>query len=372
MTSGRSAPSFPKVILRLQRDGCQSDKVNAVLSRSFPPALRALAALLLLAGTLLLPLGPALAHEVRPALVQIVEATSGAAEVTWKQPVAGEVAIRLSPRLSGGALDRPPDSETISPAYRIRVWRLPADARLSGQTLSIDGLNMTVTDVLVQVRLRQGEISTVLKPSRPSLKLEVDAPAGAAVPAYLRMGVEHILTGFDHLAFVLGLLLLIGLNRGVIKAVTAFTLAHSVTLACTALGWVRVDPAAVEVLVALSIVFVALELIPRPGRPASLTRRRPWLVALVFGLLHGFAFAGALAQIGLPRDAAPQALFLFNLGVEIGQLVFIGAASLMILGLRRLRSRLPFDTEAVARLAPAYAIGGLSAYWLIERLAGLF
>ena len=346
--------------------------MRAARPRTVSPALRALAALLLLIGTLLAAGGQALAHEVRPALVQIVEAPSGAAEITWKQPVAGEVAIRLSPRLSGGALDRPPDSETISPAYRIRVWRLPADARLSGQTLSIDGLSMTVTDVLVQARLRQGEISTVLKPSRPSLKLAVDTPGGAAVPAYLRMGVEHILTGFDHLAFVLGLLLLVGLNWGVVKAVTAFTLAHSVTLACTALGWVRVDPAAIEVLVALSIVFVAVELIPRPGQPPSLIRRRPWLVALAFGLLHGFAFAGALAQVGLPKDAAPQALLLFNIGVEIGQVVFIAAASLVILALRRIRLRLPFDTEALARLAPAYAIGGLSAYWLIDRLAGLF
>lgn len=305
--------------------------------------------------------------------MQIVEAPSGAAEVTWKQPVAGDVAVRLAPRLSGGALDRPPDSETVTPAYRIRVWKLPAGARLSGQTLSVDGLDMTVTDVLVQAKLRQGEISTVLKPSRPSLRLAMEgSPAGAAVPAYLRMGVEHILTGFDHLAFVLGLLLLIGLNRGVVKAVTAFTLAHSITLACVAMGWMRVDPALIEVLVALSIVFVALELIPRPDRPPSLTRRRPWLVALIFGLLHGFAFAGALAQIGLPKGAAPQALFLFNLGVEIGQLLFIGAASLVILALRRLRPRLPFDTAALARFAPAYVIGGMAAYWLIDRLAGLF
>lgn len=329
-------------------------------------------AFLLLCACLLCVAGAAFAHEVRPALVQIREAPSGAAEVTWKQPVAGEVAVRLAPRLSGGGLDRPPDSETVTQAYRILVWRLPAGSGLSGQTLSIDGLEMTVTDVLVQAQLRQGEISTVLKPSRPRLTLSVDTPTGAAVPAYLRMGVEHILTGFDHLAFVLGLLLLIGLNRGVVKAVTAFTLAHSVTLACAALGWVRVDPAVIEVLVALSIVFVALELVPRPDRPPSLTRRRPWLVALVFGLLHGFAFAGALSQIGLPKDAAPLALFLFNLGVEIGQLVFIAAASLVILGLRRLRARLPFDTTALARLAPAYVIGGLSAFWLIDRLAGSF
>lgn len=330
----------------------------------------ALAGLFALAPVAFAPV--AFAHEVRPALVQVVGTSSGGLEVTWKQPVAGESAVRLAPRLSGGVLDRPPDSETLAQAYRIRVWNLPAGSKLSGRTLSVDGLDLTVTDVLVQVKTPEGELSTVLKPSRPALKLDFSHPQGAAAPAYLRMGIEHILTGFDHLAFVLGLLLLIGLNRNVVKAVTAFTLAHSVTLACAALGWVKVDPAVIEVLVALSILFVAVELVPRPGRPPTLTRRRPWLVALGFGLLHGFAFAGALARIGLPGSAAPQALFLFNVGVEAGQLAFLACAALGILALRSLRARLPFDTSGVARLAPAYGIGGLSAYWLVERLAGLF
>lgn len=333
----------------------------------------ALVALLgfVIGGFVLLQATPARAHEVRPALVQILETPSGL-EVTWKQPVTGDVGLRLTPRLSGGALDRPPDRETLTDAYRIRIWRLPAGTSLSGRTLSVDGLSMTVTDVLVRIQTRTADVSTVLKPASPSLKLDLEAPAGAAVPAYLRMGVEHILTGLDHLAFVLGLLLLIGLNPGVIKAVTAFTVAHSITLAATALGVVRVDPSVVEVLVALSIVFVAVELAAPPGSPMTLTRRRPWLVALTFGLLHGFAFAGALTQIGLPKDAAPQALLLFNLGVEIGQLLFLGAAALVILALRRIRPRLPFVTEPLARLAPAYVIGGVSAYWLIERIAAVF
>lgn len=319
-------------------------------------------------------LGPATlcqAHEVRPALVQILEVPEGGLEVTWKQPVAGDVGIRLAPRLSGGALDRPPDRETLTDAYRVRVWRLARTEGLSGQTLTVEGLSMTVTDVLVRVKVGDTDISTVLKPSRPSIRLDASGPSGVATPAYLRMGIEHILMGPDHLAFVLGLLLLIGLNIGVVKAVTSFTLAHSLTLAGTALGLVRVDPATIEVLVALSIVFVAVELARGPEGPQTLTRRRPWLVALTFGLLHGFAFAGALSQIGLPEDAAPQALLLFNLGVEIGQLAFLAAATLLILALRKVRPRLPFPTEALARLAPAYGIGALSAYWLIERLAGV-
>ncbi|MFM8374593.1 MAG: HupE/UreJ family protein [Phenylobacterium sp.] len=333
---------------------------------------RALAVLATVIGLVFLASSPAQAHEVRPALVQIQEAADGVVEVTWKQPVAGDVGLRISPRLSGGALDRPPDRETLTDAYRIRTWRLPAGQVLTGQTLSVDGLSMTVTDVLVRVKTPTAELSSVLKPANPSLRLELGAPAGLAVPAYLRMGVEHILTGLDHLAFVLGLLLLIGLNLGVVKAVTAFTVAHSVTLAATALGWVKVDPAVVEVLVALSIVFVAVELAAPPGSPPTLTRRRPWLVALAFGLLHGFAFAGALAQVGLPGEAAPQALLLFNIGVEIGQLLFLGAAVVVILAIRRIRPKLPFLTDGFVRLAPAYVIGGISAYWLVERIAGVF
>jgi hydrogenase/urease accessory protein HupE len=370
-------------MLRPRRPVCQNTGVNRPWRPRFtdttprgsqvraPGAAAALAVLTVFA-LVLLPALQAKAHEVRPALVQILETGSGGAEVTWKQPVAGDVAVRLSPRLSGGALDRPPDQETVTDAYRIRIWRLPSADGLSGQTLSVDGLSMTVTDVLVRVQAGGAEVSTVLKPSAPSLRLDLDGPAGAAVPAYLRMGVEHILTGPDHLAFVLGLLLLVGLNLGVVKAVTAFTVAHSLTLAGTALGLVRVDPAVVEVLVALSIVFVAVELASAPGARPSLTRRKPWLVALAFGLLHGFAFAGALAEIGLPKAAAPQALLLFNVGVEIGQLAFLAVAALVILALRRLRPRLPFQTDALARVGPAYAIGGLSAFWLIERLAAVF
>ena len=360
-------------MLRPRRPVCQNSRVTPARRPLTPDvARRALAALAAVLGLVFLATSSALAHEVRPALVQIQEAADGAIEVTWKQPVAGDVGLRISPRLSGGALDRPPDRETLTDAYRIRTWRLPPGQALSGQTLSVDGLSMTVTDVLVRVQTRSAAVSTVLKPANPSLRLDLEGPAGVAVPAYLRMGIEHILTGLDHLAFVLGLLLLIGLNLGVVKAVTAFTVAHSLTLAATALGLVQVDPAVIEVLVALSIVFVAVELAAGPDAPATLTRRRPWLVALAFGLLHGFAFAGALAQVGLPKEAAPQALLLFNIGVEIGQLLFLGAAVVAILALRRIRPRLPFLTDGFVRQAPAYLIGGVSAYWLIARIAGVF
>jgi len=308
----------------------------------------------------------AVAHEVRPALVQISQTAPGSYQVTWKQPVVGDMAVRMIPHLSSGVLDRPATTEEISPAFRIRTWNVRAGAPLDGQTLTIEGLKETVTDVLVRISPTRGsEINTVIHPSEASYRIVLSGPAGMAVPAYLRLGVEHILTGFDHLMFVLGLLLLIGTNWRIIKAVTAFTVAHSITLALAALGFVKFPTAIIEALVALSIVFVASELLSSKD---TLTRRRPWLIAFVFGLLHGLAFAGALANIGLPPHAEPMALFLFNVGVEIGQLAFIAAAVGVIFSLRALRKRLDFKTEAFARLAPAYAIGGCAAFWLIERI----
>jgi hypothetical protein len=182
------------------------------------------------------------------------------------------------------------------------------------------------------------------------------------------LGIGHILTGFDHLMFVLGLLLLIGPNWRLVKAVTAFTVAHSLTLALAALGFVHFPSAIIEALVALSIVFVACELVPLPGRPETLTHRHPWLIAFTFGLLHGLAFAGALAEVGLPKGAEVAALFLFNVGVEIGQLTFIAVAIGAIWALRWMRKRLPVITPAFARVAPAYVIGSCAAFWLIERI----
>jgi hypothetical protein len=308
------------------------------------------------------------AHEVRPALLQITEHGAGAYDVTWKQPAMGEMVIHLTPHLSSGALEKPPAFDTVEDGFVEKAWHVTAGATLEGQTVSIEGLSETVTDVLVRVTTADGrQVDEVLKPSAPQLKLALAKPSGLAVPAYLKLGVEHILTGFDHLLFVLGLLLLIGPNWRLVKAISAFTVAHSITLALAALGYIAFPPAIIEALVALSIVFVATELVPG-GRPDTITRQKPWLIAFSFGLLHGMAFAGALAEIGLPPRAAPQALFLFNVGVEIGQLVFIGAVLSLLWAARRLPLMRRLENPALARPLAAYAIGGLSAYWLIERI----
>lgn len=330
--------------------------------------MRAFAAVWLALAALFAALTPAQAHEVRPALVQIRETGPTAYEVVWKRPVVGDMALRLVPHLSGGALEKPPTLEQAAPGYVTRVWRVRDGPPLEGQVLEVEGLSQSVTDVIVRVTARDGRtLDHVLKPAQPKFTLSLAPAAGVAVPAYLVLGVEHILIGIDHLLFVLGLLLLIGPNWRLVKAITGFTVAHSITLALAALGYISFPSATIEALVALSILFVAVELMPARRAAGGLAQRRPWLIAFVFGLLHGMAFAGVLADIGLPPDAAPQALLLFNVGVEIGQLVFIGAVlGLMAAGRWLWRAR-HWTTPRWAALAPAYLIGSLSAYWLIER-----
>lgn len=332
-----------------------------------------------LALTLLLWAGAAAvqAHEVRPALFEIRRSASSRCEILWKQPIAGELAVRLVPQLSGGWLEAPPLSESRAPGHRILRWSwadCPLEA-LEAQSLAIEGLDATLTDVLVRVDFGEGRtIQHILRPgdaplalARPGERRSAGASSGSG--AYFRLGVVHILEGIDHLAFVLALVLLVGLRARLVTAVTGFTVAHSLTLGATALGWLRPWPAFIEALVALSILFVAAEALrARRGASGTLTHRWPELAALGFGLLHGFAFAGALADIGLPRDETLLAVLLFNLGVEAGQLAFIAAVLAVTLGLRRVNLRLPLR----ARELPAYAIGACAGFWVIERALVVF
>jgi hydrogenase/urease accessory protein HupE len=314
-------------------------------------------------------------HEVRPAYLEVRQDAPNHFVVIWKQPVMGEMAIRLIPHLSSGWLETPPASELITPAFLIRTWQIrsPASNPLPGSTIHIEGLERTITDALVSVRLADGRsFETILTPDRTSVELTFQHTRSLAVRAYFQLGVAHILTGVDHLMFVLGLLLLVGIRWRLVKAITAFTVAHSITLAASAVGIVHVQPAVIEALVALSIVFVASELVnQRPGR-SSLAARYPWLIAFIFGLLHGFAFAGALAEVGLPQDAIPLSLLLFNLGVEVGQLLFVGAAVAAILALRQVWPRLPGGWSRLVRRIPPYAIGSFAAFWFLERTAAVF
>jgi hydrogenase/urease accessory protein HupE len=237
---------------------------------------------------------------------------------------------------------------------------------VDGEEVRFPGLRDAVSDVIVRVEHYSGaEDVTRLGPDAESLVLQGPADALSVAGTYFVLGVEHILLGPDHLLFVLALLLIVNGWRQLLLTVTAFTVAHSITLVAASLNWLRVPIAPVEAIIALSIVFVASEALHGLQGRAGLTARMPWLVALLFGLLHGLGFASALSEIGLPEQALVPALLMFNVGVEAGQLLFVGAALLLAgLSQRLLPRRLP-----AARGLIAYGIGSLAAFWTIERVA---
>jgi hydrogenase/urease accessory protein HupE len=252
------------------------------------------------------------------------------------------------------------------------VERRWIDARpngLAGRRIEFPGLQLTITDVLFRFELLDGiHVTELIRPSRPWVEIAPARGPLTVAGAYLMHGIEHILFGFDHLLFVLALILIVRSARMLLWTITAFTLAHSITLSLATLGVVQVPGPPVEATIALSIVLLACEIIRLRRGETSLTARWPWLVAFTFGLLHGFGFAGALTEIGLPQGDIPLALFMFNVGVEVGQLLFI-AAALGVLSCAR-RIRLPQAIERHALPIATYAIGGVAAFWFIERLAG--
>jgi hydrogenase/urease accessory protein HupE len=222
-----------------------------------------------------------------------------------------------------------------------------------------------VIDVLVRLQRSDGTAQVVrLTPLTPAFVVE-DAPRWTAVATtYLGLGVEHILLGIDHLLFVLAMLLLVRSWGRLVATITAFTVAHSITLALATLGFVHVPPQPVEAAIALSIVFVATEIVHgRMGR-TGLTERWPWVVAFAFGLLHGLGFASALREVGLPEQAIPAALLFFNLGVELGQLAFVGVVLVLLASLRSLQLPAPAWSWRLA----SYSIGAVAMYWTIERV----
>lgn len=320
-------------------------------------------------GLLLVASTSVAAHEVRPAFLEITEKADRSIDVLFKQPSMASLTVRLDPEISGGLLDDTPPRLSAGTGFQSRQWTglQTGPAGLGGRTVTIHGLDRSITDALVLVHYADGnERQEILKAGRESLTLDVRGDA-LPVRTYMLLGVEHILTGYDHLLFVLALLLLVSGVAQLVKTITAFTVAHSITLAASALGIVRFDAPKIEILVALSIAVVAAELAYQKRGRSSLAQRWPWLIAFLFGLLHGSAFAGALAQIGLPSTNIPTALFLFNVGVELGQLAFVLVVAGLSFALRRVSwHRLPFWQYASA-LGPAYVIGPLAFYWVFER-----
>jgi hydrogenase/urease accessory protein HupE len=324
---------------------------------------------------------PAGAHELKPSLLSLEELGSerpGEYDVTWRVPLeaAGPAApLPIFPpgteRLGDGARTR--QGDVAVDRFRVRVA-----GGLAGKTLDLGkippGTAQSVGEVLVRIATADGRTVTgrILPGKRGFVVPRTPTAWGVAV-SYLELGVEHILGGIDHLAFVLGLILLTPSWRKLWRTITAFTVAHSLTLGMAALGVVHVPSAPVEATIALSILFVAREVYrSAQGRPGPMSAR-PWTVAFGFGLLHGLGFAGALAEVGLPETDIPLALLTFNLGVELGQLLFVAVVLLLGRGLGRLLARVTaVRLRTATRLLPAYAIGTLAAFWCVERIARFF
>jgi hydrogenase/urease accessory protein HupE len=316
---------------------------------------------------------PALAHEARPGYLEIRQTGPETYAVLWKVPARGDLRLALDAVF-------PPECEETVPRTRERLggaaidrWHLRCPDGLDGRVVRIAGLRSTMTDVICRLVRSDGSTETArLSPSAPSVVLGTTPGWTSVARAYLVLGVEHILGGPDHLLFVACLVMLAGWGRRLLITITGFTLAHSVTLALATLGVVEVPIAAVEAVIALSVVFVACEIVR--GRRDSLTFRYPVLVSSVFGLLHGFGFAAVLHEIGLPDSAIPTALLFFNVGVEVGQILFVLALAAVIGAGRWIVGRVRSPEAWTGRLGPAmanvaaYAIGGVATFWVIQRL----
>ena len=334
--------------------------------------MRAAAQVLGLAVLLMGPFAglPASADEIRPALLDIKEQGTGLFSVTWKVPMRGDRVLAITPRLpeSLELVGSPSARELSGARIEHATYRNKRDS-LTGQAITIEGLSAVQTDVLLLVQLKGGQQhSAILRPASPEFTIPLEASKLDIAADYWRMGTTHILEGADHLLFVLALLLIVDGLGSLLRAVTAFTVAHSITLVLATLGMIHVPPAPTEAIIALSILFLAAEIVHKHKGQIGLTERWPWLIAFLFGLFHGLGFAGALSEIGVPRAEVPLALLMFNVGVETGQVLFVAVASGVLWALRRVPLEMP---QGAWRLAP-YTIGGLAAFWMIERLATAF
>jgi len=309
------------------------------------------------------------AHEIRPAYLEVKENPDQSLSITWKQPLMGEYGVPLHPVISAGWLQDSTAEKSYTESYLVKHWEISAArAPLAAQTITIYGLEKTITDVLVQIILQQNSFTYLIKPIHPFVKLNIAKPQPPPVWQYIQLGIYHIWTGFDHLLFVFGLILLVKKRSLLIWTITAFTIAHSITLALATLHIVKVPSAFTEAAIALSIVFLGVELVHHYQGKKGLAFMFPWLVSFLFGLLHGLGFATALNDVGLPQHNIPMALFLFNVGVELGQLSFLMLILLLIALIKRIRFEFP---NWVYR-APGYAVGVLAMYWFIERALIIF
>jgi len=307
------------------------------------------------------------ADEIRPGYLQLKENSHNIFSVFWKVPAKGDKKLGLHVQLPETCKEKTQaDARLINGAY-IKRWITVCENGLTEKIISIAGLDVSNTDVLLHLEFFNGSSQTVqLTPTNVSYQIPAEVSSLQVAGTYTWLGIEHILLGFDHLLFVFALLLIVSNTRRLLLTITAFTVAHSITLAGATLGFIHVPQQPVEAVIALSILFLAIEIVHgKHGQPGA-AARWPWLVAFIFGLLHGFGFAGALAEVGLPQQAIPVALIFFNVGVEIGQLLFVTTVLLAGWALHRLKQPVLL---ARAETAAIYVIGSLSSFWLIERVS---
>jgi len=314
----------------------------------------------------LISLSTAAADEFRPALLEVTETEPGWYSIIWKVPLQNGSPLDMRPIFPeqfekiGPTSSRTFQGSTIEQS----TWRSESES-LVGGTIEIEGLSALPIDVIVQIDLADGsEHSAILRPASPAYVVPERATKWTVAASYWKIGTIHILEGWDHLLFVLALLLIVPNLWVLFKTITAFTVAHSISLALATLGLVNMPGAPTEAVIALSILFLAVEIVhSRKGR-VTITARMPWIVALSFGLVHGLGFAGALAEVGLPQNEIPLALLMFNVGVETGQILFVACVLMVMAALKRIPVTWPNGSW---RLAP-YAIGSIAAFWTVQRI----
>ena len=321
---------------------------------------------LLLAVMGLMPLA-SFAHEARPAYLELKETAPGQFSILWRTPVLAGMRLPLVLQLPEGVRNvKPPTVEELADSLVERRWIDAGSNGLAGKRIDIAGLQLTITDALIRVELLDGRtMQLIARPSQPWVEIAAAQSHWEVGGTYVVEGIRHILFGADHLLFVLGLLLIVGSGWMLVKTVTAFTVAHSITLAVATLGYASAATLPLNAAIALSILFLGPEIVRVWRGETSFTIRHPWVVAFAFGLLHGFGFASAMTNAGLPRQDLPLALLSFNVGVEVGQLGFVALILAMERSFRVLEVRWPRWVQAL----PGYTVGTLGAFWTIQRVA---
>jgi len=310
------------------------------------------------------------AHETRPAYLEVKEAAPGQFSLLWRTPVlAGAplpIVLKLPDRVKN---QKEPVVSVLTDSLVERRWIDAGPKGLAGERIEFPGLQLTITDVLARFEMLDGRTWTVIaSSSQPWVEMAASQTSWETAGSYIAEGVRHILYGLDHLLFVLGLMLVVKDRWMLLKTVTAFTVAHSITLALATFGYAQLPAPPLNAAIALSILFLGPEIVRSWRGETSFTLQHPWVVAFAFGLLHGFGFASALTSAGLPRSDLPLALVSFNVGVELGQLAFI----VLVLAVQRVFGMLQFRWKSWARFLPGYVVGSIGAFWTLERVAALF